>query len=213
MSGEKVQGAILAVSSAEAAADTVISATQASPIVLGATSHGIVAGKIVRVTGVGGMTEINDRAFVVGTVATSTLELKGINGTGYTAFTSGGSIFEQTMLDIGYLDKVGPGFNGSSTEIPTTHLRSRAMEFQGGLPDFGEMPFSFLDTAGDTGQLRLQVLHETQAVVAWSITLPSGRKAAFLGFVKQLGFEEIAPDAVLRGSGIIRVSNYPARFA
>lgn len=213
MAGEKAQGAILSVSSAELAAKTLISATAANPVTVGSTAHALTAGTIVRIASVLGMTQINDRAFQITNPVANAFDLKGVNGTAYSAYTSAGQAFPQTMIDVGYTDNIGDGFNGQAAEIDTSHLRSLARENIQGLPDFGELPFSYLDIAGDTGQVRLQALHESGAIVAWSITLPSGRKATFMGWVKQLGFPALAPDTVVKGSGIIRVSNFPVRFS
>jgi hypothetical protein len=210
---EKNQGAILRVSSAEAAADNITGATAADPVELTSASHGIANGTIVRVTGVGGMDQLNNRAFVAAAVATNTLQLKGVDGTDYTAYTSGGQAFAQTMLEISECDLIGPGFNGQSPKIPTAHLRSTGQEFLLGIPDYGDMPVGFFDRVSDAGQKRLRKLHETGAVVPWSITLASGRVAAFMGCVMQCGFEPIAQDTAFKGSAVICITSRPAHFA
>lgn len=208
----KAQQAIVSVSTAEAAADTISGATAASPVVVTATAHGISNGAIARITGVGGMTQLNDRAFVIDSVATNTANLKGVDGSAYSAYTSGGSLIAQTMTPIGYVKSIGPGFNGQSPEIDTTHLRSTGKEYELGLADFGEMPFSLIDVT-DAGQTRLRALHESAAKVAFSITLPDGRVAAFMAMVKELGFDTLSSDTIVMTNGVLRVSGYPARFA
>lgn len=65
-------------------------ATQADPVVITSTAHGLADGDVVTVRSVGGMTEINDRQFTVNSTAANTFELVGENGTGHTAYTSGG---------------------------------------------------------------------------------------------------------------------------
>lgn len=210
---ERALGAILAVSTAEAAADNITAATAASPVQLTAASHGISNGTIIRVTGAGGMTQINDRAFVASAVATNTLELKGVNGSGYTTYTSGGTIVAQTMTNIGKVFTIGPGFNGQTPEIDTSHLRSVVREYLGALPESGEIAFGFYDES-DTGQTRVKLLQESGAVVAWSITLATtGRIGAFLGYVKQCGFDELGVDTAVKGAAIIKVTNRWADFA
>jgi hypothetical protein len=214
---EKTLGAILAVSTAEGSVKTITNATQASPVVLTCAAHGITPGSIIRATGFGGMTQLNDRAFVATNTASplpsGSFQLKGVNGTGYSAFSSNGSVYVQTMANIGYVDSIGPGFNGQTPEIDVTHLRSVGREYLGGLLEPGEVPFSFWDQS-DTGQTRLKVLQESQAVVAFSITLlTSGRVAAFLGYVKQLGFDTMGVDNAFKGTGVIKVTNRWADFA
>ena len=66
-------------------------ATQANPVVLTVTSHPFANGQQVHISGISGMTELNGRRFTVANQATNTIELSGENGTGHTAYTSGGS--------------------------------------------------------------------------------------------------------------------------
>jgi hypothetical protein len=65
-------------------------ATQANPVVVTAVAHGRSASDVLRVASIGGMTEINDLYFTIANPATDTFELSGIDGTAYTAYTSGG---------------------------------------------------------------------------------------------------------------------------
>ncbi len=76
---------------------SITGATQANPIVITSASHPYVNGDDVFISGVGGMTEINGRWFKVANKATNTFELTtiygdNVDGTGYTAYTSGGTI-------------------------------------------------------------------------------------------------------------------------
>lgn len=65
--------------------------TKASPAVVTATSHGFNNGDRVIIAGVGGMTELNNREFTVANKTTHTFELSGVNSSGYTTYTSGGT--------------------------------------------------------------------------------------------------------------------------
>jgi hypothetical protein len=66
-------------------------ATQADPVVITANNHGLQTGDTCTITDVGGMVEINDRTFTVTRVDANTFSLDGEDGTGHTAYTSGGS--------------------------------------------------------------------------------------------------------------------------
>lgn len=68
----------------------ITAATQANPVVITSAAHGLVNGEKVKITSVVGMTQINNIVFTVAGVTTNTFQLSGINGTGYTAYTSGG---------------------------------------------------------------------------------------------------------------------------
>ncbi|MCP4206967.1 MAG: hypothetical protein GY767_07970 [Shimia sp.] len=72
-------------------------ATQASPVVITSTAHGYSDGQDVYLSGIGGMGELNFRWFKVSSAAANTFELQtihgdGVDGTGYTAYTSGGTV-------------------------------------------------------------------------------------------------------------------------
>ena len=66
-------------------------ATAANPVVVTATGHPFTDGEQVIITGVVGMTEINNRRFTVQSKTTNTFELADENGSAYTAYSSGGS--------------------------------------------------------------------------------------------------------------------------
>jgi hypothetical protein len=74
------------------ATKSITGATAANPVVITATSHGYSNGDRVYVTGVTGMTEINNREFTVANVTTNTFELSGVDGSGFSAFVSGGTV-------------------------------------------------------------------------------------------------------------------------
>lgn len=69
---------------------TITGATQANPCVVTANSHGFSNGDLIYISGVVGMTEINNRLFTAASVAANTFELTGVNSTAYTAYSSGG---------------------------------------------------------------------------------------------------------------------------
>lgn len=74
------------------AAKTITGATAASPVVITAVAHGYTLGDRVLIENVGGMVELNDRFFTVGTVPTAnTFQLANEDGTTHTAYTSGGT--------------------------------------------------------------------------------------------------------------------------
>ena len=83
---------------------TISAITKANPAVVTASSHGYENGDEVVITGVGGMTEVNGKRFLVADKTTNTFELQDkdavdINSTGFTAYSSGGvsnKVFEIT---------------------------------------------------------------------------------------------------------------------
>ena len=71
-------------------AQAITGATAANPVVLTVTSHPFADGDEISIEGVVGMTELNGRRYTVANQTTNTIELSGIDGTGYTAYSSGG---------------------------------------------------------------------------------------------------------------------------
>ena len=74
-----------------ATSKTITAATKANPVKLTITAHGMTTGKELMVTDIGGMTQLNDKIYKVTVVDANTVTLNGVNGTAFTAYTSGGS--------------------------------------------------------------------------------------------------------------------------
>ncbi len=74
---------------------TITGITQANPAVVTSTSHGYSNGDEVLISGISGMTEVNNKRFLVADKTTNTFELQDkdgvdINSTSFSAYTSGG---------------------------------------------------------------------------------------------------------------------------
>lgn len=85
----------------EFASGVITGATQANPVSITSTAHGLTTGQTVRITGVGGMTEINNRNFTITNTGANTFTLDGEDGTGHTAYTSGGLWTRYRAVDNG----------------------------------------------------------------------------------------------------------------
>jgi uncharacterized protein (TIGR02217 family) len=67
--------------------------TQASPgVVTTAAAHGLTTGDTVYLTGIGGMTELNGRAFQITVIDPTSFSLDGEDTSAYGAYTSGGTV-------------------------------------------------------------------------------------------------------------------------
>lgn len=73
------------------ASATISGVTQADPAVVTATAHGFANGDEVYIESVVGMTELNDRTFIIDNVTANTFELENEDSTTYTAYSSGGT--------------------------------------------------------------------------------------------------------------------------
>ena len=65
--------------------------TSANPGVVTSASHGLSNGQVVRIDDVGGMTQVNDTLFTTANVDTNTFQLSGVDTSGYTSYSSGGT--------------------------------------------------------------------------------------------------------------------------
>lgn len=81
---------------------TITGATQANPVVVSVVNS-LSNGDSVRITGVVGMTELNNREFTVANQTGTTIELSGIDGTGFTAYSSAGEVAEIVEVVTPYL--------------------------------------------------------------------------------------------------------------
>ena len=88
--------------------------TQANPAVVTSADHGLSNGENVRITGVTGMTKINNGIFTTANVTTDTFQLSGINSSSYTAYSSGGDWSRATLTII-------KGRDGTSATTHTLH--------------------------------------------------------------------------------------------
>lgn len=71
---------------------SITAATTTSPVQITVTAHGRTTGDVVLISGVAGMTQLNNRMFTVTVVDANTLGLAGTDGTAFTPYASGGSI-------------------------------------------------------------------------------------------------------------------------
>ena len=69
----------------------ITAATQDNPVKLTMTAHGMTTGKELMVSGIVGMTQLNDKIYKVTVVDANNVTLDGVDGTAFTAYTSGGT--------------------------------------------------------------------------------------------------------------------------
>lgn len=107
----------LAAGTGEAAWDavTITGISAVDPVVVTAASHGFSDGWFVRISGVGGMTEINGRIVRVASKTADTFACYQLDGRKFTAYTSGGQAVRY---------EINPAYqNGYCYEVPDDMLR------------------------------------------------------------------------------------------
>jgi hypothetical protein len=191
---ERTKKTIFRVETARAAAKTITAITAASPPQVTSATHGYANGDIVYISGVVGMTEVNDRAFVVANQATNTFELKGIDGTNYTAYTSGGSAFKTTMTKVAEVTSISIG-GGGAQQIDVTNLESDAIEQLAGLPNLGQISLDITLNHTDTGQTAFRGLVDATAPKVITVTTASAYVLCATGNTSDIGAAMAVNDA------------------
>lgn len=81
-------------------------ATQANPVVITSTSHGLSDGDKIRINLTEGMEELNGEDYTVANVSTDTFELDGVDGSAFSVYTSGGEIrvYTETLTGLDHLE-------------------------------------------------------------------------------------------------------------
>jgi len=82
---------------------TVTGASKTNPVVITATNT-FVNGEVVRISGVLGMTELNEQEYTVANVSGADFELSGINGIGFTTYISGGISDKPFQVTTTYIE-------------------------------------------------------------------------------------------------------------
>jgi len=125
---------------------TITGATQASPVVITSASHGLSNGDRVRITDVVGMTSLNNNEYVVALSTTNTFALtdaqgNDIDGTGFTAYSSGGEVNDLgptndvENTEETFIMTLGSGVMGNDSDV----LYVKALKFPGGITNLGDV--------------------------------------------------------------------------
>ncbi len=116
-------------------AAAITGATSADPVVLTVTAHPFANGSKITISDVGGMTELNGNTYTVAGKTTNTVQLENVDGTGFTAYTSGGSAQEQAgvTIDNGNSTLSDSNFNQITWDAVTDAERYRVYKLDNGI--------------------------------------------------------------------------------
>lgn len=190
----KTQGTSVSIETALAATKTITAITKANPAVVSSTGHGYTNGDIVKITGVVGMVELNDRAFVVAASATDSFSLSGVDSTNYTTYVSGGAAAKVTVTPVGKVEGIPTLFAGQAQTINTTHLKSLRQETIQGLAVAGTITMTLQLEDADAGQAAMQASNEQQAEKVYTITRSDSKVACCVAFCDSFSIAAAAND-------------------
>ena len=180
------------------------------PVVTTSVAHGYADGDVIQFdNAVGGMTQIRNAVAVVVVTSSTTFEARGIDASGYSAFTTGGNV-APAQLKLGNW-KTWSGFDGQASDLDATDLDSTAMEYRMGLQDNGQLTLGLQINDTDDGQQALRgslaSAGPTSKVV---ITFKNGKTRTFQAYCKQFS-EQGGVNQIIEGSAVLRISGSVTR--
>lgn len=119
--GVNVGSYAMQVRGAIAAGQPITGATKANPVVITAVGHPYVNGDVIYITGVQGMTQLNNNAYTVANAKTNSFELKNVDGRYYYSYTGGGTAY-CTKLGCQYYQFANA--SGGTTVLPFSNCVS-----------------------------------------------------------------------------------------
>lgn len=169
------------ISLTDAAAKVVSAVTKASPPVATSTAHGLAAGAVGYMSGVGGMTLLEGQAVRVAAPTADTFQMPGLNTTTHATYTGGNFIPINTWASFGTLTSYEmSGGDGIETDVGTIHDEVDQIEY-GGL---NAQSFTFNGLSEDSPGAAMQALENaaiSQSFVVFRITYKTGAQRVFRG--------------------------------
>lgn len=201
----KFQGSTLQVSTGAAATKPITDISETDPALVTSAAHGLLLGAVGRIDAVVGMTELNGNLYVVDNPDTDDFELAGVDATGYTPYTSGGTFAPLIFSAFCELTGVDQQ-DGTTGEIEVTTICSTAKEFETGLADSGTLTLNY-NFAPNTGvQAAMRNAKMAGEEVAVRIVFPNaGGTIVMIGSVQQSSFSG-AVSGVWTGSTTLKLS-------
>jgi len=179
--------------------------TQANPAVVSSGTT-FTNGDVVLITGVVGMTNLNDNLYVVdNAVALTSFELAGEDSSAADAYVSDGTIDEVAFSSFCELTGANQQ-DGGADEIEVTTICSTAKEFEQGLSDSGTLQLDYNSAPNSVIQTALRTAKVSGDQVAFKITFPnSGGTVIMLGTVQSQSMSGSVND-IWKGSATVKLT-------
>ncbi|MEN6639186.1 MAG: ubiquitin-activating E1 FCCH domain-containing protein [Smithella sp.] len=135
-------------------AATITGITAASPGVITATAHGFVSGDIVQLANIAGMTELNNRTFIVVKLTADTFSLTDLTGmavntTALTAYSAGGNVYHRGVtLTKQFRKIISFSFHGYSAPLEPIDFDELEESTQWNDPATHSRPTRYLHKSG-----------------------------------------------------------------
>lgn len=205
----KFQGSSFQVQTGFGSSQGIQGISAANPAVVSSTSHGNSAGDVVKLSGIAGMTQLNDTLQVVDDPASGTYELNGVDSSDYPAFVlqSPNLAAAMRVLFSEFCELTGVNQqDGAADEIEVTTICSTAKEFELGLSDSGTVQLDYNWAGNELVQAAMRAAKKSGEEVALKLTFPgTGGAVIMIGFVQQTSFQG-AVNGVWTASATIRLT-------
>lgn len=192
---------------------TVSAITKANPAAVTTSSaHGLSAGDRVTFSAVGGMVEINGQSAAVDVTSPTSFKAVGIDSTGFTTYTTGGSVTESGFHQICFKTfNIAPG---TATEIDVTTTCSEAKEFVMGLQDFGTATIDLNYDPCNNGIMELESAAADTLSRWFRVVFPPGLGSVtklVQGYVQSIGFSA-GVEAAITSTATVRLTGRPQTY-
>jgi hypothetical protein len=195
------QGSVLSIGTGTGGAKTITAIALGNPTIITAAAHGLNAGDVVTIAGVGGTALSGTFGIVYKTANTFAIEF---DSTSAGAYTSGGTATPVVFTPVANLHDFS-GFDGSASEIDVTNMSSTAKEFRLGLTDPGQFTINIDYDNSNAGHNALRSKQVSGALSNFQLTLPNTNVITFTGYVKKFSLAG-GVDAVAKTAVDIRIS-------
>ena len=171
-----------------------------------ASVTGLNKGDVLTLAGIVGTTQLNGNSYVIQYIepVTKIVTLAGVDATGFTAYTSGGTATPVQWTKVSNVRSYN-GFDGAASEIERTNFDSTAKDFILGLFDPGQFMIEVDQDNSDAGQIALMTAQVTGLLKNFKLLLPNGNSATFTAYVKKFNSQG-AVDQAVRRSADLRIS-------
>ena len=212
----KFAGSKVEVQTAFGTAKTVSGISRADPAIVSAAAHGFAKNTIVQLSGIDGMTELNDSYFPVGLpLASGTFALYNTDTSQLNAFvTDSPNLAVATpVIFSNYCELTGYQRQGAApNQTETSTICSTFKEFVNGLPDTGTVTLDYHWALDSSVQQAIEAAEASGEEIAIRITDPAGNAVIIFGVVQTTSESGSVSSVVWSGTAAIKLSGAPFRI-
>lgn len=169
-----------------ATSKNITAATQANPVALQVTAHGLTTGAVMQIDSVGGMTQLNGKIYKCTVVDANNLTLNSVDGTAFGAYTSGGTVTTGTFYTLKSSVDIAAVTSGVSTA--TDHWGATGVAAQ-----FDAVTMNFATNYPDNAYAQ-RYGNGANAVFGWAAA--NGRALAMMGMPAASGMSASGSNAM-----------------